>query len=72
MLFEKRPTEQTIVRLYCPVCSTFLGEKMKTEIKEFHCKECKAMFYFYPGGKKPRAHLDSSRPEPCNCGRCGR
>ncbi len=74
MLFSSRKSPQETVRIYCPVCSTFLGNKKKGEIKSFDCPECKHTFYFYAFDKQkpkgiPIPHKIDSK---CNCGRCGR
>ena len=74
MLWYENPPQINVVHVYCPVVPTIkLGIKKKGEIKSFHCDDCKAMHWFYPGEKKkPISVLDSHKDKGCNCWTCRR
>ena len=59
-------------KLLCPVCKASLGDRFKHELYISHCDECKAVFIWKAGVKKPESHVDSEKKEGCGCGGCGR
>lgn len=54
----------------CPVCRASLGKKEKDDSVAFHCNECKTVYTFFPGLKKPTAKLDSDIAHTCSCPSC--
>lgn len=61
-------------QLNCPVCKTWLGNRLKGELFIGHCDECKTTFIWRVKGKIPEAHLDNqaSKDKKCGCNICGR
>ena len=58
------------IRIHCPVCNEYLGDRFEGTVFEGHCIECKATFTFTPGDNKPTVFMDCTKKKYCDCSNC--